>query len=37
MTDTQFIVSSLITAYALGWAFGAIFLYFKQFVEVSTS
>lgn len=37
MTDTQFVIASLVTAYALGWAFGAIFLYFKQLVEVSTS
>lgn len=37
MTDTEFVISSLITAYVLGWAFGLTNLYFKKFVEVSTS
>jgi hypothetical protein len=33
MTDSQFIVSSLITAYVLGWTFGTIFLIFRKFTE----
>lgn len=37
MTDTQFICASLFTAYVLGWALGATFLYFKQLLEISTS
>jgi hypothetical protein len=37
MTDTEFVISSLITAYVLGWSFGSIILYFKKLVEVSTS
>lgn len=28
-----FIVGSLITAYAIGWAWAASMLYFKQFME----
>lgn len=36
MTDTQFVVSALITAYVLGWTFGSTLLYIKKLLEVST-
>lgn len=36
MTDTQFVMSSLITAYTLGWVFGSILLYFRKLMEAST-
>ena len=35
MTTTQ-IVGSLITAYALGWAWAYSVLMFKRFMEIST-
>lgn len=28
-----FLIGSIVTAYAIGWSWGAGMLYFKQFVE----
>ena len=36
MNDVNFIVSTLITSYASGWAWGKAMLAFKRFMEVST-
>ena len=36
MTDVEFVMGSLVTAYVLGWAFGSIFLYARKLLEVST-
>jgi len=33
MTDTTFVITSLITAYCLGWGMGMTFLTFKTFTD----
>ncbi len=35
MTDTQFLMASLTTAYTLGWVFGSTLLYFRKLMEAS--
>jgi len=35
--NVEFVLGSFCTSYCLGWAFGAIFLYFQKLTDVSTS
>lgn len=35
--NVEFVLGGLITSYCLGWAFGAVILYFQKLMDVSTS